>query len=364
MKNFRAALSVMLLGSISFATADYAADQLQWLDTSNSGAQSVVNNGKGTWTIGMNLNVSGLNAILQRKDTSYGDNGNALFTATGKGATGVDGNRTGVKDQSMTTTIGWGNEWYYDYHDGVVAGYKPIGNAVNAGFQLGVTTTGGKAANLNTENGSVVGGLMGIYDGKHSAFDVYRADMKLQEDGIMENGSYDWSISETGKATATTLDQIATMTTIDQATLFVVHTYANDPKDQLGQLTNDTDRDYASDSGDYTTAITYTTFYLTVIGKDKDKNEVVYNYMGQFDDDATYNKEAGSWLGGSDWYDVDMLTQISNINTNLVDSMVFVDHALTSADRAQLMTNGLPEPGTATLSLMALAGLAARRRRR
>ena len=355
MKNrFRTLLSLTMIGILPHAMAAYEENELQWLNTSSGNAQTVTNNGTGTWTIGMNLNVSGLNAILQGKD-----NGNALFSVKGDGYYTQVNNyifwqeteNVSYADRNMTVTMGWGGDWYASLNDATGL----AGNAVPPGLQLGVTS---KKDPANLSGGSL------------SGFNVYVADMKRQEGangGVHDgaNGSYDWSISETGKATATTLDQIATMTTIDQATLFVTHTYANDPKDQLGQLTNDTDRDYASDKGNYKTDITYTTFYLTVIGKDANGKEVVYNFMGQQDDKSTFGSaQEGSMAGGSAWYDVDMLKQITINNPGLVDSMVFVDHALTSADRAQLMANGLPEPTTATLSLMALAGLAARRRRR
>ena len=84
-----------MMGFLPHAMAAYEENELQWLNTDSGNAQTVTNKGTGTWTVGMNLNVSGLNAILQGQDDSYGDNGNALFTATGSGVTGVDGNRSG-----------------------------------------------------------------------------------------------------------------------------------------------------------------------------------------------------------------------------------------------------------------------------
>ena len=317
-----------MLAAIAFSAQ--AETRTWWTGSEEMNVQS---SSSGTWTIGLNLNVSGLTSILKSEDTTYSDNGHALFTVSGTGTHKTGLFRTEEQNQKMTVVLGWGADWYTSASTGV-----------EAGLQLGMAS-GGNYKNLGTEGGGF---------GAYGAFDVYRADTKLQE-------TDDWSISEDKKATACSLSQIASMTTIDKATLFITHTYAGGPKDQLA---NNADRDYASDSGDYTKNATYTTFYLTVIGKDKDKKDVVYNFMAQFNDESTFSAPVGSYLGGSSYYDVDMLNKITINNPGLVDSMVFVDHALTSADRAELMANGLPEPTTATLSLMALAGLAARRRRR
>ncbi len=51
-------------------------------------------------------------------------------------------------------------------------------------------------------------------------------------------------------------------------------------------------------------------------------------------------------------------------NSTYVDSIYVFDSALSSADAQQINTALVPEPTTATLSLLALAGLAARRRRK
>ncbi|MBR5876167.1 MAG: hypothetical protein IKZ10_04955 [Akkermansia sp.] len=359
MKNFRAALAFLALVGVTQAEPTHT-----WWDGTSS-SMNVKASSTGTWTIGMNLNVDALMSFGQggsRAQSTYGDDysqaGNALFSVKGDGYyTQVnnyilwqDTKNVSYADRNMTVTMGWGGNWYSTLDN--LTGLA--GNAVPKGLQLGVTSTK-DAANLS-------GG--GAFS---NGFNVYVADMKIQngENGGVHdgaNGSYDWSISETEKATATTLDDIATMTTIDQATLFVEHTYASGPADQLAK---DPDRDYASDSGNYKTNITYTTFYLTVIGKDANGKDVVYNFMAQQDDKSTYgDAKEGTMAGGSAWYDVDFVEQITGINGEFVDSMVFVDSAMTSAQREQLMTNGLPEPTTATLSLMALAGLAARRRRR
>ena len=319
-----------MLAAIAFSAQ---AETRTWWDGSTS--MNVQSSSSGTWTIGMNLNVSGLNAILKGKDDTYGDNGHRLFTVSGTGTHSPGSNRTDVQNQKMTVVLGWGADWY----KGPVE-EATFGTGVEAGLQLGMTS-GGNYKNLGTE-----GDFWNV--NAYKSFDVYRADTKLQS-------TDDWSINETGKATACSLSQLASMTTIDKATLFITHTYAGG--------STESDRDYASDSGDYRTNITYTTIYLSVTGE-LNGNTVTLNYMASYDDASTLNGKEGSYYGGSSYYDVDMLTQISNINTNLVDSMVFVNHAMDSASRAELTANGLPEPTTATLSLMALAALAARRRRR
>lgn len=320
--------SLLMLAAIAFSAQ--AETRTWWTGSEEMNVQSSTS---GTWTIGLNLNVSGLTSILNSKDDTYSDNGHALFTVSGTGTHKTGWSRTEEQNQKMTVVLGWGANWYTSASTGV-----------EAGLQLGMAS-GGNYKNLGTEGGGF---------GAYGAFDVYRADTKLQE-------TDDWSISEDKKATACSLSQIASMTTIDKATLFITHTYAGGPEDQLA---DDPHRDYASDSGDYTKNATYTTFYLTVTGKLKDGTTLILNYMAQFNDESTFPAPVGSYLGGSSYYDVDMLTKIDNINTNLVDSMVFVNHAMDSASRAELTANGLPEPTTATLSLMALAALAARRRRR
>ncbi|MBR5213190.1 MAG: hypothetical protein IKV92_02915 [Akkermansia sp.] len=366
MKTFCAALAFLALVGVTQAEPTYT-----WWKGEKE--MNVKASSTGTWTIGMNLNVDALMSFGQggsRAQSTYGDDysqsGNALFSVNGDGYYSsekrewswseweyvITPTHESYSNRNMTVTMGWGGNWYTTLDD--LTGLA--GNAVPEGLQLGVTSTK-VAENLSG------GGLFS------NGFNVYVADMKEQygdsaTGGVHDgsNGGYDWSISEGEKSACATLDDIATMTTIDKATLFVVHTYASGPADQLA---NDADRDYASDNGNYKTDITYTTFYLTVIGKDAKGNDVVYNFMGQQDDKSTYSTTGeGTMLGGSSWYDVDFVEKIEGINGEFVDSLVFVDSAMTSAQREQLMTNGLPEPGTATLSLMALAGLAARRRRR
>lgn len=377
MKNFRAALAFLALVGVTQAEPTYT-----WWD-GTSKPMNVTASSAGTWTIGMNLNVDALMSFGQggsRQQPTNGDyskTGNALFSVKGDGyhtevTDRILGSDTvkhvAYNDRNMTVTMGWGGNWYTN-----VEGLGLATNGVTQGLQLGVTSTG-KANNLS--GGGIVSGVTGAISGD-KGFEVYVADMKKQNgvdggvdggvhDGV--NGSYDWSIVDTGKATVATLDDIAEMTHIDKATLFVEHTYAGGPKDE--QLADTTNRDYANDNGDYTKAATYTTFYLTVTGI-LDGKEVTINFMAQNDDTSSVSsllewmgREEGKILGGSCWYDVDFVEEISGINGEFVDSLVFVDSALTSAQREQLMTNGLPEPGTATLSLMALAGLAARRRRR
>lgn len=373
MKNFRAALTFLALVGLAQAEPTYT----WWDGTSTS--MNVNASSTGTWTIGMNLNVDALMSFAdggsrqQPTNGDYSKTGNALFSVVGDGyhteiTTKIIGsdevNHVTYNDRNMTVTMGWGGNWYTE-----VEKYELASNGVTEGLQLGVTSTG-NANDLS--GGGLASGIFGGLSGD-KGFEVYVADMKQQigsGDGVHNgpNDDYDWSISEGEKSACATLDDIATMTTIDQATLFVTHTYAAGPSDQLA---NDTDRDYASDSGNYMTDTTYTTFYLTVIGKDANGKDVVYNFMAQNDDTSSVSntiewlgREEGKILGGSCWYDVDFVEQITGINTNFIDSMVFVDSAMPSAQREALMNNGLPEPTTATLSLMALAGLAARRRRR
>lgn len=361
MKNFRAALAFLALVGVTQAEPTYT-----WWKGEEK--MNVTASSTGTWTIGMNLNVDALMSFADggsRAQSTYGDDysqaGNALFSVKGDGYYTKD--RTVLSDQhiqysdrNMTVTMGWGGNWYTNVES---AGFAS--NGVKEGLQMGVTST--------KDPKDLSGG--GLIDGFDDGFSVYVADMKQQNgvDGGVhdgENGGFDWSIVDTGKATVATLDDIAKMTQIDKATLFVEHTYAGGPGGNQ-QLADSTNRDYASDNGDYKKDVTYTTFYLTVTGI-LDGKEVTINFMAQNDDISKpflgIAGGEGELQGGSCWYDVDFVEQITGINGEFVDSLVFVDSAMTSAQREQLMTNGLPEPGTATLSLMALAGLAARRRRR
>ena len=370
MKNFRAALAFLALVGVTQAEPTYT-----WWKGEKE--MNVTASSTGTWTIGMNLNVEALMSFGKdgsRAQSTYGDDysqaGNELFSVKGDGyytkitnyvPFGSTTDHVAYSNRNMTVTMGWGGNWYTNVESVGLAS-----NGVKEGLQMGVTST--------KEPKDLSGG--GIVDGFDDGFSVYVADMKQQngvDGGVHDgkNGSYDWSISETGKATVATLDDIAKMTHIDKATLFVEHTYAGGPEGNLPegnqQLADSENRDYASDKGDYKKNVTYTTFYLTVTGI-LDGKEVTINFMAQNDDssEAMWGVAAGEGQlqGGSCWYDVDFVEQITGINGEFVDSLVFVDSAMTSAQREQLMTNGLPEPGTATLSLMALAGLAARRRRR
>lgn len=186
----------------------------------------------GTWTIGMNLNMEALRNLPT--DNDYSDNGKALFTFTGSGNYHTTLRNPGYSNRNVTVTMGWGGDWYATKNeDGTVN--DSAGNGVYAGLQLGVTSTK-DPADLSSCNGLT------------SGFEVYRADMKVQNGGVHggDNGTYDWSIDEIQNSTVTTLDDIVTMN-VKQATLFVEHTYAAGPSDQLA---DDTHRDYASDSGD------------------------------------------------------------------------------------------------------------------
>ncbi|MBQ4593419.1 MAG: hypothetical protein IJA81_02165 [Akkermansia sp.] len=342
----------LLLAFAALAGFSQAADPTYTWWNGQDDSMNVSASTTGTWTIGMNLNI---NALSKTDDGSHEDNGQALFTFTGSGNT----YRTGLfgsvshpeySNRNVTVTMGWGGDWYATKDENGNVN-DSAGNGVYAGLQLGVASAK-NPADLSSCNGIL------------SGFEVYRADMKVQNEGVHggDNGTYDWSIDELQKSTVTTLDDIVTMN-VKQATLFVEHTYAKGPSDQLA---NDTHRDYASDNGNYTTDVTYTTFYLTIIAEDEAGNTVTYNYMGQYDDKSTFSSaDEGSRLGGSAHYDVDMIQSITGLNNGMIEDtdFVFVNSALTSAQREALMSNGLPEPTTATMSLLALATLAARRRR-
>lgn len=336
----------LLLAFAALAGFSQAADPTYTWWNGQDNSMNVSASTTGTWTIGMNLNIEALRNLP--KDTNYSDNGQKLFTITGNGNTHGNGAEA-YYDRSVTVTMGWGAGWYDDRLSETL-----FGNGVQEGLQLGVTSTK-NPADLSSP---------GVFSG----FDVYRADMKDQNGDVHnDDGTYNWSIDESSidgiqKSTATTLGDIVEMKVIKQATLFVEHTYAAGPSDQ--QLANKTDRDYASDSGDYTTDVTYTTFYLTIIAEDEDGKTVTLNYMGQYDDEPTLDVTEGSALGGSNHYDVDIIESIV-LNKDMIEDtdFVFVNAALTSAQRDALMSNGLPEPTTATMSLLALAALAARRRR-
>ena len=316
----------------------------------------------GTWTIGMNINVEALKNLpkgtpMSNGNTDYSKTGNPLFSVQGSGYDSRSNgwwdalfpSRQEYTNRNMTVTMGWGGNWYTN-----LEAIGAANNSVAEGLQIGVTSTKDR---YNLSGGGI----------SSDGFNVYCFDTKIQNDGVHggDNGTYDWSISEEVKATVTTLDDIAKMDNIEQATMFIVHTYANGPDDQLADNTH---RDYASDSGTVRSGITYTTLYLTIILNELDANgnKKTINFMAQYDDDPTLGVDEGTAAGGSNWYDVDFVTKINDFNTGLIEDtdFVFINSALTSAQREALMNNGLPEPTTATMSLLALAALAARRRRR
>lgn len=89
----------------------------------------------------------------------------------------------------------------------------------------------------------------------------------------------------------------------------------------------------------------HTEIYLT-LGYD---NGSIVNYAGS--DSALH------WTG-------EAAGTILNVNTRVMDSIYVMSGAATQAQALELNAQLIPEPATATLSLLALAGLAARRRRR
>jgi len=89
-----------------------------------------------------------------------------------------------------------------------------------------------------------------------------------------------------------------------------------------------------------------TSVYLT-LGYD---NGVVTNYYG--------SNTKWHWSSGTgNWTTLE-------VNTNVVDSVYLMKGAATRAEAININEHLIPEPATATLSLLALAGLATRRRRR
>lgn len=372
----------LLLALTTLAGMAQAADPTYTWWNGTDKEMNVTASTNGTWTIGMNINVEALKSFgaggsrQQPTNGNYSNTGNALFSIKGDGShtevtTHLFGsdtiNHVAYNDRNMTVTMGWGGNWYTNVESMGLAG-----NGVTEGLQMGVTSTG-NANNLS--GGGLSTGILGGLTGD-KGFEVYVADTKLQNGangGIHDgaNGSYDWSINELEKATVTTLDNIAKMSVIEKATLFVEHSYAGGPS--TGQESSSDHGDYANNYGNYSTEVTYTTFYLTVIGIDASGNEVTYNFMAQNDDRSSVSaalewmgRGEGQILGGSSWYDVDFVEEISKINKDFIEDtdFVFINSALTSAQREALMGNGLPEPATATMSLLALAALAARRRRR
>ncbi len=92
-------------------------------------------------------------------------------------------------------------------------------------------------------------------------------------------------------------------------------------------------------------------------------------YLAAWDKDGNLMEDIVSGLDGMSWnpvsYNIDNFTML-NINTDLIISANVYDAEFDSKEGMKIfnqMVNNIPEPTTATLSLLALAGLAARRRR-
>ena len=284
----------------------------------------------GTWTIGVNLNAQKFQEIVSTDNKPGGPNildwnpydssGNVLFAIQGSGTSkeGLGSSRGEYNDRSTYVTMGWGGDWF-----------EGISNGVNSGLQLGVASSADEAKDLGGTGWN----------------QTYRVDMKKQNTG-------NWTINESNReAIAMTLDEIATLSAISTARMDIVHSFGSD-----NTITND---------GKYMEDVVYTSFYLTVTGKSKDGKDVTLRYMGQFDDTSTVNIPAlGNLTVGSGGFDVDDVTTLTNINTGLIDSMYFSNAALNESDRNQRAESAIPEPTTATMSLLALAALAARRRRK
>ena len=285
----------------------------------------------GTWTIGVNLNAKEFQKIVSTANkpgepsildwNPYDSSGNVLFAIQGSGTSkeGLSSSRGEYNDRSTYVTMGWGGEWF-----------EGISNGVGSGLQLGVASTADEAKDLGGTGWN----------------QTYRVDMKNQK-------TDNWTINESNReAIAMTLDEIATLSAISTARMDIVHSFGND-----NNITND---------GEYMEQVVYTSFYLTVTGT-KDGKNVTLRYMGQFDDSSTVKVDLpllDNLTVGSGGFDVDDVTTLTNINTGLIDSMYFSDVALNESDRNLRAEGVIPEPTTATMSLLALAALAARRRRK
>ena len=294
----------------------------------------------GTWTIGVSLNVDVFKDIVELTTTEQRDYaadrrgtgltttaGNVLFGYSGSGTAdaSLGGNR-GSHDSSTYVTMGWGASWFGDDFSELF-----FDNGVDKGLQLGVAATPEAGVNLGNPVDAPIG----------ANSDVYRVDTKLQHG----NG---WTVKEgEGLSTATPMDAIANLQDIAEVRLDIVHSFGNSEEN-------------ITLKGDYGNTKTFTTFYLSVTTASGE----TLRYMGQFDDVSTIQANAGDFLAGSGPFDVDNVTSITNINTGLIDSMYFSDAALNESDRNLRAEGVIPEPATATMSLLALAALAARRRRK
>lgn len=363
-------LTLTSLAGVSFAEEYIQPDPLaKWENGEWNTADSTNVSTDGNWTMRLSLNASALIGTFKPSDPPItggtytiadntvwkGSNGKYIASDTlGKGLFSLSGDayqkrggqdRTLYNNQNTTFVMGWGNDWYSSSAD----------NGVAQGLQLGFTHLSYEDANEKTYDPD--GGFLGIgadratldngievrLDGTRVgydmgepilSFDVYRADTKLQNaDG--------WTIEETGAGAATvdTLDSIVDIAegvTIKAADLVIVH----------------------STDGAVESTESFTTLYLTVTFTDGK----TLRYMAEIDDTSTTSAGVGTLLGGSAYYDIDNFTigGIEGINNNLIDYIEVYDKSLWVTNEGKVM----PEPTTATLSLMALAALAARRRRR
>ena len=401
--------TILLLTLTSLAGVSFAEEYIQpnplatWANGSWDTATSTTVSTDGNWTMRLSLNASALMDTFKpssapTKDDVYAikdntvwkdDDGRYVASDTlGKGLFSLSGSsyqqhgsgdRTLYENQKTTVVMGWGNDWYasrdtngnvQDESYNILGTNVTAGNGVAQGLQLGFSHTSANVKNYQSEwkdgwifgdylsgdtvtlnNGTEVG-LNGTREGYDmgaanlpaalggNTFDVYRADTKLQKaDG--------WTIEETGAGAAKvdTLDAIVTGATIQAADLVIVH----------------------STNGAIESSESFTTLYLTVTLTDGQ----TLRYMAEINDASTYADGegllgsfagAGEALGGSAYYDIDNFTieGITNINNNLIDFIEVYDKSHWVTNEGKVM----PEPTTATLSLMALAALAARRRRR
>ena len=372
--------TILLLTLTSLAGVSFAEEYIQpnplatWANGSWDTATSTTVSTDGNWTMRLSLNASALIDTFKPSDPPPTDgeydiadntvwkdrNGRYIASDTlGKGLFSLTGSswqqrgsqaRTEYNNQNTTFVMGWGNDWYASIDDngnrqesadsGVVQGlqlgfsHKSEPNTKTYDPDGGVLGIGADRATLDNGievrlNGPRVGYDMGEAN-LLTGFDVYRADTKLQNaDG--------WTIEETGAGAATvdTLDAIVEGTTIQAADLVIVH----------------------STDGAIESTESFTTLYLTVTLT----GGTTLRYMAEIDDTSTVSAGVGSLLGGSAYYDIDNFTigGITGINDKLIDYIEVYDKSLWVTNEGKVM----PEPTTATLSLMALAALAARRRR-
>lgn len=411
MNKFFTLLTLSSLISITTATEEEfipPTPTATWTNNQNGGGnwdadKSTVVSSDGNWTMRVSLNAEALmntfkpstptttnNAHVQINDNSVWKDEDGRYVASdtlGKGLFSLTGDtyqkrggeeRQAYTSQTTTFVMGWGNDWFASRgNDGSVVdeSYNVLGTTISAGngmaqgLQLGfsheptpnekeyksedrwlfggikgdvVTLEGGNTVGLNGYREGYDMGSSSIIDAlANRTFEVYRADTKVQQEGA------DWTISETGEGAARvdTLDAIVSGASISTADLVIVHTT----------------------SGDIASTVSFTTLYLTVTLTDG----TLLRYMAEINDESTFSTsdtlvgefaDKGEALSGSSYYDIDNLTLegISNINHGLIDFIEVYDQSHMVSKQGQVM----PEPTTATLSLMALAALAARRRRR